>query len=506
MKGKMLSIGNGNYDNIQPNLDNAINDANEIAQVFGQMGYDVYTCIDKTAGEIIEQVQQFSDSIKEGEIAVLYYAGHGCQVVDDNGLYVNCITGKDSFMNQDNGGEVLQTSIKLQEHIIDMLDSSKAIIKIFLIDACRKEIPLNRGENQPVRTGFSFNIKSAGGSLISFSTSSGKGASDGIEGHSPYAKALLEYCKQSISIEDCLKKVRLAVYDETNNSQISWEHTSLMGNFKFNYANISNHQDNILQEAAHGGIYNYSQNALADSTYVIDSNNQVDLIIQRFKTHDWYKQNDGINKLYGIGKEEATPNQQFIIGRNILQTAIGGEYECKSIMEGRLVNFLTRWSDNKENHILNGMLFEMYFDHNAEFRGATRTKSTYLIQLLMLLNSEQFEKSRSFIQQQLDPYRGRLYYFPLENKSISIQVRVQPHHLNDAFMEFSSLSVNGHEIEVVETENMFKSFKNFELIKKQLSNELCAPIDVLNLSIEPQVANDVQIEFPQDLTRSLNLN
>lgn len=506
MRGKILSIGNGNYDHIQPNLTNAISDANEIAQVFGQMGYEVQTCIDQNAAEIIDQVQRFSNSLQDGEIAVLYYAGHGCQVVDNNGLVVNCIMGKDSFMNQDNGGEVLQTSIKLQEHIIDLLDSSKAIIKIFLIDACRKEIPLNRGENQPVRTGFSFNIKSAGGSLISFSTSSSKGASDGIEGHSPYAKALLEYCKQSISIEDCLKKVRYSVFVNTGNCQITWEHTSLMGNFQFNYANMGGNREDNLHAEAHEDIYIYTQNVLADSTYIISPDNQVDLIIQKLKTHDWYKQNDGINKLYGIGKEEATPNQQFIIGRNILQTAIGGEYECKSIMEGRLVNFLTRWSDNKENHILNGMLFEMYFDHNAEFRGATRTKSTYLIQLLMLLNSEQFEKSRSFIQQQLDPYRGRLYYFPLENKSISIQVRVQPHHLNDAFMEFSSLSVNGHEIEVVETENMFKSFKNFELIKKQLSNELCAPIDVLNLSIEPQVANDVQIEFPQDLTRSLNLN
>lgn len=506
MNGRLLSIGNGNYDHINPPLANAINDATEVGRVFGQMGYDVQMCIDNTAGDIIEQVQNFSDSIQDGEIAVLYYAGHGCQVVDHNGLSVNCIMGKDSFMNEDNGGEAFDTSIKLQEHIIDVLNASKAMIKIFLIDACRREIPMNRGGNpQLFQTGFSSGVKSTGGSLISFSTSSGKSASDGTEGHSPYAKALLENCQQNISIEDCLKKVRLAVYYDTNNSQVSWEYTSLMGNFQFNYANVDNNQANIQQVVAPAGVYSYSQNVLADSTYTIDSSNQVDTIIQKLQTHDWYKQNDGIMKLYGIGKNDVTPNQQFIIGRNILQTAIGGEYECMSIMGGRLANFLAKWSKDGENHILNGMLYEMYFDHNAEFRGASHTKSMYLEPLVILLNSQQFETSKRFIQHQLEGYRDKLYYFPAVNNHISIEVRIQPHHLNEEFKVFTSLRINDKEIAVDETEDLFKSFKNKSQIKRQLSKELCSPLGLLDVTFDPQVADDVQIEFPQRLTRSLNI-
>lgn len=502
----MLSIGNGNYEHIRPNLTNAINDATEVAQAFEQMGYDVQTCIDKTAGEIIEQVQNFSNSIQDGEIAVLYYAGHGCQVIDNNGLSVNCIMGKDSYMNRDNGGEALRTSVGLQEHVINVLDASKAMIKVFLIDACRKDIPLSRGDDQPIQTGFSTNVKSTRGSLISFSTSSGKSASDGADGHSPYAKALLEYCQANYSIEDCLKKVRHSVYANTGNDQISWEYTSLMGNFQFNYANIADNYENIQNAEIHEGLYTYSQKALADSTYDIDSNNPVDIIIQKLKTHDWYKQNAGIMQLYGVGTDDATPNQQFILGRNILQTAIGGEYECMSIMDGRLANFLTRWSKNGENHVLNGILYEMYFDHNGEFRGASHTKSTYLEQLITLLGTQQFEKSKLFIQQQLVAYRDRLYYFPLENNPISILVRLHPHHLNDEFKEFLSLQINDREIEVVEMERMFKSFKNTTLIKRQLSKELCAPMDMLDLTFDPQVADNVEIEFPIYLTRSLNVN
>ena len=503
MKGRMLSIGNGNYDNIPQNLPNAINDANEIGQVFGQMGYNVQTCIDQTAADIIEQVRIFSNSLQEGEIAVIYYAGHGCQVTDNNGLSVNCIMGKSSYMNEENGGEALRTSVSLQEHIIDVLDSSKAIIKVFLIDACRTEIPLNRGGNQQIQTGFTSNIKSSRGSLISFSTSSGKKASDGTDGHSPYAKALLDNCQQSISIEDCLKKVRILVYENTGNSQLTWEHTSLMGNVQFNYTNVGNNQREARQAEVHAGLYTYGQNVLADSTYIINSNNQVDLIIQNLQTHDWYKQNAGIMKLYGVGKGDATPDQQFIIGRNILQTAIGGEYECMSIMDGRLANYLTRWSDNGENHILNGMLYEMYFNHNAEFRGVTYTKSAYLEQLVRLLKLHQFEKSMVFIQGQLEAYRNRLYYFPMEDKPISIQISVRPHRLNNEFSEFSSLKINDQEVEVVVTDNMFKSFKNSTLIKKQLSKELCAPIEMLNLTFDPQVADNVEIDFPQDLRVSL---
>ena len=110
------------------------------------------------------------------------------------------------------------------------------------------------------------------------------------------------------------------------------------------------------------------------------------------------------------------------------------------------------------------------------------------------------------LQQQLDAYRDKLYYFPLENNPISILVRLQPHHFNDEFKVFSSLTINNREIAVVEIENTFKSFKNTSLIKRQLSKELCAPIEMLDLTFEPQVSDDVQIEFPLHLTRSLHIN
>ena len=73
-----------------------------------------------------------------------------------------------------------------------------------------------------------------GGTFISFATSPGRVAADGVGRNSPYTKHLLQALKQpNMPIEQVFKVVRRNVMDETKGEQIPWENSSLVGDFFF---------------------------------------------------------------------------------------------------------------------------------------------------------------------------------------------------------------------------------------------------------------------------------
>ena len=57
---------------------------------------------------------------------------------------------------------------------------------------------------------------------------------DGSGKNSPYTKALAEaMLEEGLKIEELLKRVRILVAEDTNNKQIPWESSSLIGDFSF---------------------------------------------------------------------------------------------------------------------------------------------------------------------------------------------------------------------------------------------------------------------------------
>ena len=57
---------------------------------------------------------------------------------------------------------------------------------------------------------------------------------DGSGNYSPYTKALAEaMLEEGLKIEELLKRVRILVAEDTNNKQITWESSSLIGDFSF---------------------------------------------------------------------------------------------------------------------------------------------------------------------------------------------------------------------------------------------------------------------------------
>src|SRR5512143_1292794 len=71
-------------------------------------------------------------------------------------------------------------------------------------------------------------------SIIAYSTAPGRVAEDGSGRSSPYTSALLAVISTpGLGIEQVFKQVRNRVRQATDNKQIPWESTSLMGDFYF---------------------------------------------------------------------------------------------------------------------------------------------------------------------------------------------------------------------------------------------------------------------------------
>jgi uncharacterized caspase-like protein len=72
------------------------------------------------------------------------------------------------------------------------------------------------------------------GSIIAYSTSPGKTASDGTGDNGLYTSALLKYMQvPNLILEDVFKNVRSEIEKISGGKQTPWESTSLKGSFYF---------------------------------------------------------------------------------------------------------------------------------------------------------------------------------------------------------------------------------------------------------------------------------
>ncbi len=80
-----LVIGNGAYQNA-PRLDNAVLDARAVANAFRKLGFEVVDGYDLDIAGMRAKVGEFSGDLPGAKSAVIYYAGHGISVDEENYL------------------------------------------------------------------------------------------------------------------------------------------------------------------------------------------------------------------------------------------------------------------------------------------------------------------------------------------------------------------------------------------------------------------------------------
>lgn len=190
--------------------------------------------------------------------------------------------------------------------------------------------------------------------------------------------------------------------------------------------------DKIVDKLKDSGVmlatgihFSYSDAARADVDFPIKDGDKVSDIIRALRSYNWYTQSPAIEMILKLDWSERTPDEAFIIGRNIYQCADGGEKRAVDIMKN-LRRGLARFPSETAEHLLNGMFYEAYFDHEGRFRGA-KLKYRYLSELFALETVTKYEKSIAYIHYVLDPYRGSLGVLPSKTPEIlKVNVKVVP--------------------------------------------------------------------------------
>jgi len=397
MKTLAVVIGNDNYHE-GATLKYAIKDALAVKEVFERLGYDVIYQADCDSPHCSTVMETFEKQLPGYDASIFYFAGHGFQFEGKNYL-----TSTDCQISFPTKHDCYRNSIHLSE-ILALLKKHSDKVNIIIIDACRASF--DRGEGAAFAP-----VNAPKGTLIAFSTSPGEGAKDGGFGdHSFYTGALLQYIgRERLSVEELFKKVRKTVSHLTQGKQTPWEHTSLVGDFFFNTGQLV-HSLNIP----------YSDNVVKDAHYQGDGK-AFGGLIEEVRSSSWDRQNPAIEKLLAIPPGQLDKNQQFIMGRNLLQAG-GYAFKAGNFFED-LKNQISRYQSAGENHVLNGILFEIYFNAHGDFR-RDRFKTANFSQVMALRKDPTFAKSFEFIAGILRPYQDEAMFWLPEASDVPIDVDV----------------------------------------------------------------------------------
>lgn len=293
------------------------------------------------------------------------------------------------------------------------MNDAKTAVNIIILDACRNN-PLPVGTRSSISNDGLAPVYAPKGTLIAFSTSPGEMAQDTGSGrNSVYTGAFLNHIDDAnIPIEEFFKRVRTSVHNATKGKQTSWEHTSLIGTFHFNSGQMV-HASNIP----------YKSEYVADELFV-STGGEIDKIITDLKSRNWYTQKPALARFNDMRPQAIDKDSLFLIGRNILQTAEGDESSAVRFLENA-ERKLQPYTIDGENHLLNGILFEMYFNSKGQFRQG-EFKNGLMDMVFKLEKHQDYTSAFEFIAKLLLPFKNFVLYIPtVTTMTVPIDVLIE---------------------------------------------------------------------------------
>ena len=460
-----LCIGNNDYQYSCLNkLECAVNDCTAVSNKLTSLNFDVLSYENLDRASMHQAIDNFEALLPEYDVALFYYAGHGFECNGHNLLMPIDTNGVD-----DGYREWMALDLN---YLINALEGNNhrnnLKTKIIILDACRQDGG-GRGSETP---GFA-PVFAPEGTIIAFSTSPGQKAIE-LDEHGAYTSALLQSIDlPRVPIENMFKHVREVLSAQTGGRQISWEHTSLMGNYCFN-------EDSIDAFAS------YSSEALADKNYYFRTDNALYEIVEMLKTHDWYKQNPAISKLSSLSFGGVSANDLFVLGRNVYQAAEGGAWSAQSYIKELVSSPL---DIDIKKHIVGGMAFEMYFDRNGMLR--QRFKDNNYIEILRMLEIEDYQMCKNFIVTNLVEESNSIIYIPGSENKIELHLHCKEYEVKESgeilytvvaiYNQGANIMFSSDGLSLVD-EEWYSTFMPFSSIRIELAKSLLAPPDMLMIT------------------------
>jgi hypothetical protein len=220
-----LVIGNSDYQHA-PELSNPRNDAEAMAQLMTDLGFEVVKGLDLDKRATEQKISEFVDKAAKADLSLFYYAGHGIQVAGENFIVpVDAKVERASAVDFELVNVDLVTNYMGGEHSVG----------IAFLDACRDN-PFSRSlsralgnRSTQVGSGLAELRSKGGGLLVAYATAPGEVAADGVGmKNSPFATALLKNLGiRGLEIELVMKRVKADVIAITKNEQRPWTNSDL---------------------------------------------------------------------------------------------------------------------------------------------------------------------------------------------------------------------------------------------------------------------------------------
>jgi uncharacterized caspase-like protein len=226
-----LVVGNSQYA-YTARLPNPRNDAEDIARVLGNVGFEVTVGYDLDQVKFAVTVAEFARALEGADVGLFFYAGHGLQIDGKNFLVSTQAKLENTFL-------VSSETLEL-DNIIRVMESKAGISLVFL-DACRNN-PLvdnlkrnSAAVNRAITVGRGLAPIAPGrDTLVAFSAASGEVAADGSGRNSPFAASLVQHLTQpGLEISVMLKNVTADVRQATNNAQRPQQFSDMSKTFYF---------------------------------------------------------------------------------------------------------------------------------------------------------------------------------------------------------------------------------------------------------------------------------
>lgn len=204
-----LVIGNNDYQNL-PKLEKAVNDARAVSRELAKVGFEVMYLSNASQKKMNQSVNEFTQKIAGGGIGVLFFAGHGLQINNQNFLLpIDMDMPKDPNDVDDQAVSLVRVQDKIAE--------AKAKFSMLVIDACRDNpLPKKAGRSIGNTRGLA-QPSSPTGQIVLFSAGANQQALDKLnDGDSnPNGLFTREFLPMistpGVSAGEALKRVRTSV-------------------------------------------------------------------------------------------------------------------------------------------------------------------------------------------------------------------------------------------------------------------------------------------------------
>src|SRR5450631_1167603 len=220
-----LVMGNSNYQNVNP-LANPANDAEMMSATLRNAGFDVVDLKrDLKANQMRRALRDFSDQVRDADMAIIYFAGHGIEIDG-----VNYLIPVDAVLERDI--DAFDEAVPL-DRLLSVIEPVRQL-RLVILDACRdnpfgksmKRMTASRG----IGRGLAKVEPSSPNTLIAFAAKAGSTALDGDDDHSPFTAALAKYLpRPGLDLRRAFGFARDDVLKATNNRQEPFIYGSLGG-------------------------------------------------------------------------------------------------------------------------------------------------------------------------------------------------------------------------------------------------------------------------------------